>query len=280
MIEHVFQAMNTEWCLIVTDLAAAREAERRVHDLEARLSRFRPDSALSRLNRERCVRDADLALVIRAAMRFRGLTAGAFDPTIGAAVIALGYDRSFERLGPRVESASYTGERPLLHVDGDRVELEGEGLVDLGGIAKGFTVDAVAAGLTTPFLVDGGGDIRVGGADWPIGLADDRAVRLSDAAIATSSARVRRWTTASGDTAHHIVNPATGRPADRVAEAVVIAPDATTADVLATALVADPTAALSALAALGAQAMVLSETWWMTPGMRATLLREHRMEVP
>jgi len=74
------------------------EAEALVHDLEARLSRFRPDSALSRLNRERAATCPTLAAVTPLALGLRDRTGGAFDPTLGAGLCALGYDRSFARV--------------------------------------------------------------------------------------------------------------------------------------------------------------------------------------
>jgi len=269
--ELTFRAMNTDWCILADDPAAMREAERRVRDVEARLSRFLPGSALSRLNQQRRAEDPLLAAVLREALRLRDLTGGAFDPTLGAAVLAAGYDRSFELLDRPQRGRPDANPRPRVHLDGDHVELEGDGLIDLGGIAKGYAVDLAAAGLRAPYLVDGGGDIRVGGPGWPIGVAEDRAVIAEDQAVATSSTLARRWVTADGERGHHIITPRSGLPSSAAEEAVVVAPDAATADALATALIADPVATLPALSRLGAEAMLRAAGWWMTPGMAQLL---------
>jgi thiamine biosynthesis lipoprotein len=269
VIEHRFEAMNTSWA-VVGHARSAAEAEAVVRDVEARLSRFRHDSALSVLNRDREARDPLLAEVLRRALALRDATGGAFDPAVGAAVIAAGYDRSFEQLPHLVRAGAGASDRPTIHLDGSRVTLDGVGLVDLGGIAKGFAVDRAAEGLGDTFLVDGGGDIRCGGRVWLVGVPGDRVVALQDAAVATSSALERRWRTEHGR-AHHIVTPSTGAPAVGVSQAVAVAADAATADALATALVADAAAVLPGLPRLGAEALVSDAAWWMTPGMERHL---------
>ena len=57
-------------------------------------------------------------------------------------MLASGYDRSFERIGAPVALRA-DARRPALHREGDRVRLDGPGLLDLGGVAKGWTVDRV-----------------------------------------------------------------------------------------------------------------------------------------
>jgi len=167
------------------------------------------------------------------------------------------------------------------------VRLEGEGALDLGGIAKGWTIDRAAEALEAvgvrDYVIDGGGDIRAGGvapggAAWGIGIGigigvgDGLAVRLEDRAVCTSSTRRRRWRMAEGD-AHHIIDPASGAPATEEADtAVVIATDAATADALATALLADLDRGLGAVVAWGAEALFgLEGRWEMTPGMERWL---------
>lgn len=281
MNAHEFRAMNTDWWVCadgVTDLASSEEL---VRHIEERLSRFRPESALSRLNREREVDDATVAAVMRRALVMREVTGGAFDPAVGGAVIAAGYSRSFEELEHTAPSAVASPGRPRVLVDGSHVRLEGPGSVDLGGIAKGWTVDQVARHLeglgARSYVVDGGGDIRVRGTDaerrpWPLGVADSHAVRLDHGAVCTSSRRKRRWTTAAG-WAHHIIDPTTDEPAaGDIHEAVVIAADATTADALATTLIADPSRGLAAVTRVGASAMVCRDDGWsMTPSMERYL---------
>lgn len=271
MTGHAFHAMGTEWWVETAEPTDGRRAEVLVRDLESRLSRFLPDSALSRLNRARKVEDPYLADVVRRALGVRAATGGAFEPGVGDDVIAAGYAVSFADLPAMVSARPPSRARPNIVVSGDTVALEGAGLLDLGGIAKGYAVDRVCGLFDGAFLVDGGGDIRVSGPDpWPIGVPGDRTVLLRDGAIATSSSERRRWRTEHG-VAHHIVDARTGRSAAGVTTAVVIAGDATTADALATALIADCATAVPALAVYAAHALVHQGAWWMTPGTEERL---------
>ena len=165
-----FRAMGTNWQIEAADCSPSvlREAEALVREVEARCSRFLPDSALSRLNRDRHIQDAMLAEITSLALEFRALTRGAFDPAVGDEVLAAGYDRSIELLperGPATVRAALG--RPGLPVRSDVIEVRGAGYLDLGGIAKGWTVDRVGAFLeehgAAEHYVDGGGDVLVGG---------------------------------------------------------------------------------------------------------------------
>lgn len=271
-----FQAMGTTWWVCCDAPALLAAAEARVRDVEARLSRFRPGSALSRLNRERAAEDAVLAQVTGAALRLEVLTGGAFTPSLGARLEALGYDRSFESIGAPPVAASPPASLRV-HVEGERVRLEGEGALDLGGVAKGWTVDLTLRRLLDGgahvALVDGGGDLRGAGRPWPIGLGGGLAVDLAPGvAAATSSTRRRRWRSAAGVALHHVLDPRTGEPARSTVDTVtVIAGDAATADALATAVLVDPAGVLARLPALGARAAVRDRRrrWWTTPGWEA-----------
>lgn len=272
MIIRAFTAMGTDWWLTAGAADALADAERFVRDVESRLSRFRESSSLSELNARRQSRDPLLAAVVSEALALRAGTGGSFDPTLGDAVISAGYARSFDRLDASVIPDGRPDLRPVVEVDGDRVFLHGRGSLDLGGIAKGWTVDRVAERLGEVFLVDGGGDIRCGGPRaWVVGAPGDRALSLTDVAVATSSTGARRWETPAGP-AHHIICPISGRPSKGTATAVVVARSAAVADAFATALVADPRRATSGLDAYGAQALLETDTWWMTLGMERWLV--------
>ncbi len=275
MKQHAFLAMGTDWTILADGCGAEamNRAERLVRDVEGRLSRFLPDSAVSRLNRDREASDPVLAAVLHEAMGFWRDTGGAFDPRLGAQLASLGYDRPFaDVMSP---AGSWRGaDAQVLHViiEGDRVRLEGAGSVDLGGIAKGWTVDRVLDGLVVAgaeaVLVDGGGDIAVRGAEWPIGLDDDLSVLLRDGAVATSSTRGRCWQSAHGQHAHHILSARTGLPAESPVDTVtVVAPNATTADALATAALVDPSGQLPLLTGPGYQAAMRASSgaWYTTP---------------
>jgi len=218
------------------------EAEAEFHRLEQILSRFQPESELSALNRRGRLRASPaLREVVELAVQARARTEGRFDPTVHDALVAAGYDRSFEEVPP--EGTASAGPSPPC---GGRVSLR-DGLVvlepgyrlDLGGIAKGYAVDRACSLLAQAgsCLVNAGGDLAVcGSRSWPIGLetaGTPLTLALERGAIATSGRDRRRWRR-SGEERHHLIDPATGRPADVDLRSVtVVAGTAAEAEVLA-----------------------------------------------
>lgn len=257
----VFRAMCTDIAVDAPTLDEPAEAILvvAIFDLfeqsERVFSRFRPERELSRLNRAHGPRPVSdvLFAVLRTAHRYAAQTAGVFDPAVGAALVAAGYDRSFapgalDRAAPaslaprrasvldlRFDSASRTVDRP-----------EGA-LLDLGGIVKGWTVDRAAALLPDVAALDAGGDavLRGGGPDgagWIVDVEDPRdssqaaiSFRVCDRAVATSAANRRRWRMGTAEQ-HHLIDPRTGRPAvTDLLQVTVVAPSAELAEVLAKA---------------------------------------------
>ncbi|MBK7584458.1 MAG: FAD:protein FMN transferase [Myxococcales bacterium] len=266
-----FAATGTEWS-VASDVSGALEgAESFVRAAERRLSRFLPDSSLSRLNRERTTDDPMLAEVVRAALDMRDLTGGAFDPTLGARLAELGYDRTFEAIDSRESAREYRPSSLVVTTDEANVRLEGQGELDLGGIAKGWIVDRVvdmlvAAGARN-VIVDGGGDIRVHGERCPIEYASGHVVHVESGAIATSSIRRRRWSDASGRALHHVLDPRTGAPVKPPMHTVTIcASETVMADALATAALVDAERVFALLPSLEARAAACDEAgkWWTT----------------
>lgn len=223
---------------------------------EDRLSRFRSDSELSRVN-DRSGTSVALSPVLwevcRAALEAARLTGGLVQPTMLNALEEAGYDRSFESL-PAARASEPT--RPTAPGHGGwteiRLERPSHALIapagmrlDLGGIAKGWAADRAARRLAAsgPALVDAGGDVAVSGplADgqgWPIGVADPTSdsgglvetIALRRGGVATSGRDFRRWQR-DGAWQHHILDPRTGRPAlTDVLSATVIAPSAQLAE--------------------------------------------------
>jgi FAD:protein FMN transferase len=246
VITRRFRAMGTEVELLVdADEAeqALGAAESEFHHLEALLSRFRPDSQLSRLNEAKALSvHSDVSAVVELALQARDSTGGRFDPTVHDAVVAAGYDRSFELVpadGPAVASAARCGGG--VYLDGDRIELDPDVRLDLGGIGKGFAVERAALVLATagPCLVNAGGDLAVRGGSWPVGLetADGTiTLELGRGAIATSGRDRRRWRR-NGREQHHLIDPRTGSPSDSdLLRVTVVAPAAVQAEVWAKAL--------------------------------------------
>jgi thiamine biosynthesis lipoprotein len=246
MERRTFRAMGTDIELLVAaDGAddALETAENEFHRLDALLSRFRDDSELSQLNRDGSI-DAgpDLLRVVQLALAARERTGGRFDPTVLAAVVAAGYDRTFDDL----PADGAAGRAPVpagggVRIDGSLIELEPGVRIDLGGIGKGYAAERAAEPLATagPCLVSAGGDIATRAGSWPVGVETAGGMltlELSGGAIATSGRDRRTWRR-GGRAMHHLIDPSTGAPADSdVIRITVAAPDAVEAEVLATSL--------------------------------------------
>jgi FAD:protein FMN transferase len=241
-----FRAMGTEIELLV-DAAEADQAfaaaENEFHRLEAILTRFHPESQLSRLNEvgslEAC---AELLEVVELALAARGRTDGRFDPTVHDAVVSAGYDRSFDQLpqdGTAVIVGSVCG--GSVRIDGSRIELDEGVRLDLGGIGKGYAAARAADLLAAagPGLVNAGGDIAVQGGTWPVGVETpegELTLELTEGGLATSGRDRRRWRR-NGEELHHLIDPATGCPSPSdLLRVTVVASDAVEAEVWAKAL--------------------------------------------
>jgi len=234
---------------VAFDAAIARVGqifERQDH----RCSRFRDDSEITLVNRRtgRPTRlSQDLAEVIALALQGAARSGGRFDPTVLDAVVAAGYDRDFDEVLAGARAALHPprpcGRWREVRLEGDVLHLPAGVGLDLGGIAKGWTVDlAAAAALETGLpwaVVNAGGDLRIVGSPPEPGLdvrvedpesPDDEALRLvlSGGAIATSSVTRRAW----GSGQHHLIDPSTGAPASTgILQATVWAPTCAEAEV-------------------------------------------------
>ena len=231
--------------IVVTDPARLAEAralvEAELAAVDAACSRFRPDAELSRVTGGRPVTVSPLlADLVSAALRAARETGGAVDPTIGAALCGLGYDRDFAALtgrqvAPAVRVFATPDWRSVRLRDRELTVPDGVQL-DLGATAKAVTADRAAALVTlrsgTGVLVALGGDIATAGpapaGGWRV-LVQDRPgdpadqIRLpAGAALATSSTAVRTWGR-PGELLHHILDPRTGRPAPTVWRTVSVA---------------------------------------------------------
>lgn len=213
--------------------ALVARAVGRVAELEGRWSRFLPGSEISRLNLAAgspCTTSADTVRLVVHLVQAARATGGAFDPTLLPALVALGYEASWD--DRRCSTMLPPGARVRGDVEGVLVD-EMEQLVQLprgttldpGGLGKGLAADLVAAELiaagATGALVNLGGDVRVvgcpagGEACWSIAVAGNGSgtarVRLAEGAVATSGTRWRSWDTA-GARRHHLLDPRTAEP--------------------------------------------------------------------
>jgi thiamine biosynthesis lipoprotein len=254
MSEHdlTFQAMGSHVRLLVGEpgpgmmpaAAAAEQARRFVEDFDATLSRFKPDSELSRLNadeRERVPASELMRRAVEAGVYAAERSDGLVDPTLVGEIEDAGYVASRAGMAglPLSEALADAPARRSAHPRPDRRWREfgvddaaGEvvrpaGLrFDTGGTGKGLAADMVAATLRgySRFIVDCGGDIRIGGADallhpyevfveHPITGGRAHVLRLGSGGVATSGINVRIWRDADGCFAHHLLDPDSGEPA-------------------------------------------------------------------
>src|ERR1019366_5313357 len=208
--------------------------------LDLQASRFRADSEICWIHRGGggvFMLSDGLAEAVSVALAAARWTGGLADPTVGDALISLGYDRDFaaidqQRSEPPAAPVPAPGWRTV-QLDGPMLRLPGGVRLDLGATAKGLGADravraAMAAGSQAGgVLVSLGGGIGVAGAPprdgWPgpggdgpppAGSPHAQLVRLPRGAVATSSVTCRRWRRA-GRLLHHIVDPRTGVPGAR-----------------------------------------------------------------
>lgn len=228
--------------------------------VDARMSEWKATSPLSAVNEaagDAAVPvPADLRAVIRRGIEIGEMTDGAFDVT-WAALWGL-WD--FKASEPRVPEADEIRRR-LERIDFRSVEIDDVAgtvrlpragmLIGLGGIAKGYALDASAAALRADgirdFLISAGGQVYAGGRRngraWRVGIRDPRGdptdsfalVELRDESISTSG-DYERYFIVDGVRYHHVLDPRNGLPARSVRSATVVSADATLADALSTAL--------------------------------------------
>lgn len=234
-----FPALGSDAVVGVTRadaLGTARaEVEGVVDQIDRACSRFREDSELSAVNaaQGRPVQVSPLMLdAVEVALRAARLTGGDVDPTVGQALVALGYDTDFAQLRPRAPSFATVPGWTTIKVDRatSTVSLSRGVMLDLGSTAKALAADLAAAAAAQAtgagVLVSLGGDISVAGpapaGGWRVRVTDDhraeetapgQTISISSGGLATSSTTTRRWMTEAGP-AHHLIDPATGQPAN------------------------------------------------------------------
>jgi thiamine biosynthesis lipoprotein ApbE len=274
--------------LVVTDPGTMGDARQLLdHDLtelDLACSRFRPDSEVVAIGRGAADAAGQytttvtplLAEAIGVSLRAASLTDGDVDPTVGAAVSALGYDRDFGHVpatGPAlpVRSRTIPGWRSVALDPGSRRLTVPAGIqLDLGATVKGWAADRSAARIADKLgcgvLVSLGGDTAVAGeppeGGWRIRVQDvtgmpgepvqgpSAVVAIREGGLATSSTTARRWQR-GGDILHHILDPRTGLPAAPVWRTVsVTAATCADANTAATAAIIRGRQALPWLASL------------------------------
>lgn len=253
--EEQFFAMDT----VIRLTAYGKKAEQAVNlgeecitEMENILSATLEDSDVSAINRaggEMTQVREETARLVEAAKQYTAATDGAFDITIAPVVTAWGFTTDSHQVPDEV-----TLERLLQVVDSSAMEAAqkndswyvacGENqIIDLGGIAKGYVSDRMADifaenGITGGTAALGGNVLAWGtkedGSRWNVGVQDpakpnDAAALVGivalENAFAVTSGGYQRYFEENGETYHHIIDPATGYPADSGLVSVTVVAD-------------------------------------------------------
>jgi len=233
--------------------AALDEVDR----LDRLMSHYRPDSPLSRLNREAArgpvALEPELFDVLAESLRWSRESDGAFDVTVGPLMKAWGFFGDEGRVPGRDELArvlEVVGHRHvLLDAEAFAVRFDRPGVeVDLGGIGKGYALDwAVivlrSLGVSSALVNLGGSSVYglgapPGGKAWDVAIQDPTdpsrtalTVSLRDRALSVSGGYGRSFEK-DGVTYAHVLDPRTGRPVQGVLSVAVLSPTATAGDAL------------------------------------------------
>jgi thiamine biosynthesis lipoprotein len=246
------------WCDDAEEGAAAIDAVMaEMHRIDRAMSPYKPDSELSRINRDAgagvVALSEEMTALLGRAQDFSQLTGGAFDITYAAVGHLYDYRA---RIRPSEEALAVA--RALVgysHLMLDRrgcaVRFARPGMrIDLGGFAKGHAVDNAAAILRARGIrhayVSAGGDSRVvgdrRGRPWMIGVRDPRRpgatcamLPLADVSISTSG-DYERCFDADGVRFHHVIDPATGRSPSALHSVTILAEDGLTTEALSKAV--------------------------------------------
>lgn len=272
-------------------LSALADAEEFVLDFDDRLSRFKRDSELSRLNRDQreTVEISPLMLrLLDASLWAAEASGGLVDPTIAKSLRRAGYTRSRDgaepaslaqalAAQPRTRVAQPNPDSRWREISLDRSAMTVSrpfGIeLDSGGCGKGLAADMIderwrlQLGSAARWVIDCGGDVRIGGTgpaidvgiEPPVGdliaerTAAPLSVRVNEGAVATSGLGQRIWRNPDGSFAHHLIDPASGRPAwTGVAGITQLAPTALIAETMAKmALLSGPGVARELCSAYG-----------------------------
>lgn len=267
-----FQALGTAWSILI-DGAPFRTKDQEdlveyVAHFEKRFSRFLPESEVNQF------RDAkegsyeiseELSKMLQTADVLRSLTKGAFDPAVALLLEQSGYDAQY-RFTPETEKIE-THQMPTWSLQGTILSLTTGTVFDLGGIGKGYCIDLVAQFLKERgyqyFLIEAGGDMygtsKADGSEFRVALewpgkpgVAFGTVQLKDAGLAVSDSFRRRWPAPAApaeadETAsvpsgkgskdwHHIIDPRTKEPVQKVIGCSALASTAFDADCITSGL--------------------------------------------
>ena len=289
------RAIGTTAVVVVMDPDCADDALALLAEdlrvLDEACSRFRADSELRRVERMSAGRPVGVSPLLfevaEVACVVAVQTAGIVDPTIGSALIELGYDRDFDDIGsdpmaPEVAAVPAPGWWQVKLDRGDRTMAIPSGIhLDFGATAKAWAADRAAGRIASTLgcgtLVNLGGDVAMAGSGptggWAVGIAPDcstaldsvdQVVAVHGGGLATSGTTARAWVR-NGRVLHHIVDPWTGEPAAAVWSLVsTTAPSCVEANAWSTAAVVWGHDAVGALGDAGVPARLVDASGGVT----------------
>ena len=223
--------------------------------IEALMSTYQASSEISFINQNAAVSavaiSEEMLQVIEKSIYFSEISGGAFDITYASVGYTYDYRKSRQPSDESIAAKLPAIDYRHIEIDDNRIRFRQNGVrIDLGGIAKGYAVDRAIAiveqcGISRA-MISTGGDSRIigdhGGRPWMIGIKHPRKpdeivlrLPLSESAISTSG-DYERFFIEDGNRVHHIINPATGRSANKSWSATVIGPTAMTTDALSTTI--------------------------------------------
>jgi len=273
--------------------AAMSAVMNEMHRIDASMSPYKPESELSRINREAAQKPVSISqemfdLIMRS-IEFSKLSGGAFDITFSSVGYLYDYrghtKPTDEQIAEALPGISY---RHLqLDPKARTIHYARRGVrIDLGGIAKGYAVDNCIAILkgrgVKNAIVTAGGDSRLlgdrRGRPWNVGIRDPRrrgevaaVLPLADVAISTSG-DYERFFEEDGVRYHHIINPKTGKPATGVRSVTIVGPDGITTEGLTKSVfVKGPKEGMRLIESIkGVDAIIINDAGQMlySPGLR------------
>jgi FAD:protein FMN transferase len=214
-VNRFFRSMGCEIVLGGATAAEARAIEELFAERDRVFSRFRGASELDGVN----AADGPMLVselfadTLAIALDAAAATDGLVDPTLGAALVAAGYDRDFAELdGSQVTKCHLTGPGRWrsVRLTGRLLPRPPDLQLDLNGVVKSLAVDDAMKLISGTGFVSAGGDLAANG-PVDVALPGGGAVRVVEGGIATSGSVGRRWLRNAVEQ-HHLIDPFTGAP--------------------------------------------------------------------
>lgn len=236
---------------------ALRSAEERIKELESLWSVTDENSEIYKLSHsggEPAAVSAETAELIGFAVQMSEITGGSFDITLYPILTEWGFTTGEYKIpdGDMIAALLQNTGCEKIGIDGQTVTLPENMMLDLGGVGKGAAGDEAEriireSGITSALLDLGGNIHAIGskpdGSPWHIGIRDPDSdgtagvLEVSDRAVVTSGGYERYFIGEDGNIYPHILDPATGRPAESgLASATVVGGEGRLCDALSTAL--------------------------------------------